>query len=160
MEPMFIVVLFFAILAVFLGIACSAQSRRGRIIGSIVAFGWSCLMFMAANMAESFNLNIWYSSAADDLLESSIEAIDAGAADQVSAELSAMREELEVTYERRGNFNELALATAKRIRSATPPTDSIKIQAEQGGTGQPATRSQSKSEGGDKPQPEAEGRSR
>ena len=31
---------------------------------------------------------------------------------------------------------------------------------EQGGTGQPATRSQSKSEGSDKPQPEAEGRSR
>jgi hypothetical protein len=31
---------------------------------------------------------------------------------------------------------------------------------EQGGAGQPATRSQSKSEGGDKPQPEAEGRSR
>jgi hypothetical protein len=33
-------------------------------------------------------------------------------------------------------------------------------QAEQAGTGQPATRSQSKSEGDDKPQPEAEGRSR
>jgi hypothetical protein len=31
---------------------------------------------------------------------------------------------------------------------------------QQGGTGQPATRSQSKSEGSDKPQPEAEGRSR
>jgi broad specificity phosphatase PhoE len=33
-------------------------------------------------------------------------------------------------------------------------------KGEQGGTGQPATRSQSKSEGSDKPQPEAEGRSR
>ena len=33
-------------------------------------------------------------------------------------------------------------------------------KAEQRGTGQPATRSQSKSEGSDKPQPEAEGRSR
>ncbi len=31
---------------------------------------------------------------------------------------------------------------------------------EQAGTGQPATRPESKSEGGDKPQPEAEGRSR
>jgi hypothetical protein len=36
----------------------------------------------------------------------------------------------------------------------------IAKEAEQAGTGQPATRSQSKSEGGDKPQPEAEGRSR
>jgi hypothetical protein len=35
-----------------------------------------------------------------------------------------------------------------------------KHKAEQGGTGQPATRSQSESEGSDKPQPEAEGRSR
>jgi hypothetical protein len=32
--------------------------------------------------------------------------------------------------------------------------------AEQAGTGQPATRPESKSEGGDKPQPDAEGRSR
>jgi hypothetical protein len=39
--------------------------------------------------------------------------------------------------------------------SAAGPT-----KAEQAGTGQPATRSQSNSEGGDKPQPEAEGRSR
>jgi hypothetical protein len=35
-----------------------------------------------------------------------------------------------------------------------------KTKAEQGGTGQPATRPESKSEGGDKPQPESEGRSR
>ena len=33
-------------------------------------------------------------------------------------------------------------------------------EAEQAGTGQPATRSQSKSEGSEKPQPDAEGRSR
>jgi hypothetical protein len=35
-----------------------------------------------------------------------------------------------------------------------------KAKAEQAGTGQPATRPESKSEGGDKPQPESEGRSR
>lgn len=43
------------------------------------------------------------------------------------------------------------------------PKDRIEIdltKAEQGGTGQPATRSQSKLEGGDKPQTESEGRSR
>jgi hypothetical protein len=36
----------------------------------------------------------------------------------------------------------------------------LKTKAEQAGTGQPATRPQSKLEGSDKPQPEAEGRSR
>jgi len=139
MEPMVIVVVFFAILAVFLAFTCSAPSKRGRIVAAFLAFGWACLMFMAANMAESFNLNIWYSSAADDLLETSIEAIDAGQAEQVSAELAAMREELEVTYEHRGNFNELALATAEKIRSAIPKDDATKTQAEQGVGGQPAT---------------------
>ena len=125
------VVVYFSIHAVFLGIACCAPGRKGRIIGAIVAFGWSCVMFLAANMAESFNLNIWYSSAADDLLESSIDAIEAGQADRVSAELSVMREKMEVTYEHRGNFNELALATSKRIRSATPSSDTSRPQAEQ-----------------------------
>jgi hypothetical protein len=39
-------------------------------------------------------------------------------------------------------------------------SSAIQIHAEQDGTGQPATRPVLKSEGGDKPQPEAEGRSR
>lgn len=38
--------------------------------------------------------------------------------------------------------------------------ETIKKLAEQAGAGQPATRPQSKSEGGDKPQPKSEGRSR
>ena len=144
MEPMIIVIVFSAVLAVFLGIACCSPSRRGRIIGAAVAFGWACLMFMAANMAESLNLNIWYSQAADDLLESSIDAIDAGNADKVSAELAAMREELKVTYEFRGNFKELAIATTERIRSRTQPETKSKTPAEQDGGGQPATRPESK----------------
>lgn len=50
-----------------------------------------------------------------------------------------------------GLLSQLSLLTADRI---------AKIGTEQGGTGQPATRSESKSEGSDKPQPEAEGCSR
>lgn len=48
------------------------------------------------------------------------------------------------------------------IRELNRPNVAAKLtnQAEQGGTGQPATRPESKPEGGDKPQPEAEGRSR
>jgi hypothetical protein len=41
-----------------------------------------------------------------------------------------------------------------------PATITLKKEVEQAGTGQPATRPESKSEGSDKPQPEAEGRSR
>jgi hypothetical protein len=46
------------------------------------------------------------------------------------------------------------------IQAKTSATKMWRNIAEQAGTGQPATRSQSKSEGGDKPQPESEGRSR
>jgi hypothetical protein len=53
------------------------------------------------------------------------------------------------------------VATDSGIRTFSIETGAaIKTPAEQAGTGQPATRSQSKSEGSDKPQPEAEWRSR
>jgi hypothetical protein len=45
------------------------------------------------------------------------------------------------------------------LRSLTTTSNQQNRQAEQDGTGQPATRSQSKSEGSDKPQPHTEGRS-
>ena len=139
MEAIIIVIIFFAVLAVFLGVACCSSSRRTRIVGAFVAFGWACLVFMAANMVETFNLNIWYSQAADDLLESSIDAINAGDADKVSAEFVAMREELEVTYEFRGNFKELAIATTERIRSRTETKASTETPAEQGSAHQSTT---------------------
>jgi hypothetical protein len=47
--------------------------------------------------------------------------------------------------------------------STMPPSSNTLTRSglvQQGGTGQPATRTQSKSKGSDKPQPEAEGRSR
>jgi hypothetical protein len=52
---------------------------------------------------------------------------------------------------------------AKMTEAGTPVSPwltPIKPEAEQGGAGQPATRPESKSEGGDKPQPASEGRSR
>ena len=48
----------------------------------------------------------------------------------------------------------------KRLLLARRLIELDQTKAEQGGTGQPATRSQLKSEGSDKPQPDAEGRSR
>jgi hypothetical protein len=52
--------------------------------------------------------------------------------------------------------------TMFQVRDAISPKEVEKKQkqAEQGGAGQPATRSEPDSEGGDKPQSEPEGRSR
>ena len=55
----------------------------------------------------------------------------------------------------------VALALLILAVQQPPPRSTAKTkEVEQGGTGQPATRSQLKSEGSDKPQFEAEGRSR
>jgi len=53
--------------------------------------------------------------------------------------------------------NQFLMLTDFRLPSRMVPAD---LQSEQAGTGQPATRPESKSEGSGKPQPEAEGRSR
>jgi hypothetical protein len=76
-------------------------------------------MFLAAGMVETFNLNIWYGQSAHNLLEASVAAIKAGKGDQVAGELAAMRDGLEVTYEHRGNFKELAGQTTARLKDLT-----------------------------------------
>jgi hypothetical protein len=52
------------------------------------------------------------------------------------------------------------LTLDKILDEANVPRELPQNYSEQGGTGQPATRPESKSEGSDKPQPESEGRSR
>lgn len=117
METFIIIIIFFAPLITFLFIACRATSTRARTTGAILAFGWSGCTYFAASLANTFEQNIWYSQAANDLLKISTEAIDAGNAQMVSTELSAMRDKLEVTYEYQGNFKDLAITTTKRIQS-------------------------------------------
>jgi hypothetical protein len=63
-----------------------------------------------------------------------------------------------VTYSRVSEVADEALLVSPEGKNITIQPN--KNEAEQDGTGQPATRPESKSEGGDKPQPEAEGRAR
>ena len=122
MEPILIIVIFFGGLAALIAGAAFAASKRGRVIAGVAALGWSCLVFLAAGMVETFNLNIWYSQSAHNLLDASVAGIKAGKSDQVAGELATMRENLEVTYEHRGNFKELAEETAARLKNLSGPT--------------------------------------
>jgi len=63
-----------------------------------------------------------------------------------------------VTYTKISEVADKALLVSPKGKNITIQPN--KTKAEQAGTGQPATRAESKSEGGDKPQPESEGRSR
>ena len=127
MEPILIIVIFFGVLAALIAGAAFATSKRGRVIAGVAALEWACLMFLAAGMVETFNLNIWYSQSARNLLDASVAGIEEGKSDEVAGELATMRENLEVTYEHRGNFKELAEETAARLKNlSSPPHDSNK----------------------------------
>ena len=97
--------------------AMGATSKRGRVIGGCAVFVWAAVMFFAASLVQRANFNIGYGNAARKLLDATTEALDAGKAAEVSRELKSMRKELRVTYENHGNFKELAVETAERMRS-------------------------------------------
>lgn len=119
MDPLLIIVLFFGILAALIAGVGKAQSPQWKSISGVAALVWSGLMFVMAGMVESFNLNSWYSTSAHRLLDAAARGIDAGHGDQVSKKLAAMRDELNVTYENRGNFKELAEETTADLKTLT-----------------------------------------
>ena len=123
MHPIAIVILFFAVLGVFTAGTAFAQRKSIRLISAIATFGWACLMFMAASWAESLNYNIWYSSAASKMLNACIVSIEQGRQDAVLTEMRRMTNELHVTYERRGNFRELAERTAVSLTASNAEPD-------------------------------------
>jgi hypothetical protein len=75
--------------------------------------------------------------------------------DPVIAEVRRHKQEIAEAF----GFDVVALGRALQQREVGDPRFKIP-GGEQGGAGQPATRSESDSEGDDKPHPEAEGRSR
>jgi len=123
MHPIVIVVLFFMMLAALIAGTAFAQKKSARVISALATFGWACLMFVAASWAESLNYNIWYSSSASKMLDACIGGIEQGRQDAVLREMRRMTNDLDVTYEHKGNFRELA----ERVASSLTTTN-----AEQG----------------------------
>jgi hypothetical protein len=115
MHPIVIIVSFFAVLAVLIAGAALARKKSVRVLAAVAAFGWACLMFMAASWAESLNYNIWYSSAASKMLDACIGGIEQGRQEAVLGEMRRMTNELEVTYEHRGKFKQLAERAAESL---------------------------------------------
>jgi len=70
---------------------------------------------------------------------------------------SVVHEDGSITVSHPANMDSYEINLEKVEMKRVPPENK---KAEQAGTGQPATSSESKPEGGDKPQPESEGRSR
>jgi hypothetical protein len=118
MTPIAIVALFFMVLAFFVGSTAFAQEKLTRRLSALATFGWACLMFLAASWVTSLDHNIWYSNAASKMLDAYIAGIEGGREKVVLSEIKRMRNELDVTYERRGNFKELAERAAQNLTTS------------------------------------------
>ncbi|WP_035608825.1 hypothetical protein [Haloferula sp. BvORR071] len=100
-----------------IGTTCS-QNKRARI-GFGCALGLACaLIFEAAKMLERFNYNIWYSSATHSLIGATVEGLEGGRQQEVLAELKKVHAEMNVTYEKRGNYLQLAKDASERLKAA------------------------------------------
>ncbi len=116
MSPILVVILFFLILTVFISVAAFSQRKTVRITSAILAFAWACLMFVVARWVESLNQNAQYSSAASEMLNACIVGLEQGREEVVLGEMKKMSSELEVTYENRGNFKELAEQMTENLK--------------------------------------------
>jgi hypothetical protein len=107
-----------------------AKNPQWKSIFGLAVLIWAGFMFSMAGLLHSFQLNSDYSHAAYNLLDAVVQKIDAGHGDQVSQKLTKMRDELEVTYEHRGNFKELAEQTNAELKSMGDGSKSDKVPSE------------------------------
>ena len=114
---------FYLILLVLLaGTACS-QNKHARI-SFACALGLFCaLSFEMAKILERYNYNIWYSEATHGLIGAAVEGLGGGRQQEVTAELKKVHTGMEVTYEKRGNYLELAKAATERLKNAAAKKD-------------------------------------
>ena len=67
---------------------------------------------MAAQIVR-LNYNIWYSDATNKLITATVKKLEDGKNDLVIEELKKLQEQLHVTYERKGNYDELVREAVK-----------------------------------------------
>ncbi len=114
---------FYLILVSLLAPAVLAKRKTVRIIAAVACLGWSALTMTVANWVQSVNHNVWYSDAAYRMLEAYIQGIEAGRQDSVLREMKRMTNQLQVTYEDRGNFRELAERAAVSLANTNTEPD-------------------------------------
>lgn len=112
---MSIVIIFYIFLIAFLLNLVFSEGRRSRTIAAILVFGWSCLMFFAAQFAVGLQFNVKYSSAAQVFLDSAIGALADGNDELLMTELKWLRETNVVTYEGAPDLDERFREAAERL---------------------------------------------
>lgn len=66
------------------------------------------------------NYNAWYGAATSDLLDTTLQELEAGNEKHVISELKQLQAEFHPTYENRATYDELVSAAVERLESTAP----------------------------------------
>jgi hypothetical protein len=100
-----------------------SEHRWLRILLGVAAILLSLVVAATVGTLERLNYNSWYGNATKELLEVTIEELQAGNQTAVIEALSALKTQYHPTYENRANYDELVkqtVAQMKTTRDAEP----------------------------------------
>tara|TARA_B100000609_G_C16903240_1_gene275675 strand:+ start:89 stop:472 length:384 start_codon:yes stop_codon:yes gene_type:complete len=96
-----------------------SKKRWVRItLGSLSILCLWGVAFVAAQIVR-LDYNIWYSDATKKLISASVEKLEQGRVDSVIKDLSQLRDQIQPTYERKGNYDELVAQTVERMNASS-----------------------------------------
>jgi hypothetical protein len=121
MTPIQIIIGFYLVLTTAIACCVFAVRKSVRIAGGAFALLWSGLMLWLAAEVKEFDYNVWYSSAARALIRNSSDALEAGRTDDVLRVWRKLGDDIEVDYEKRGNFRDIAREAATRLEKPQMP---------------------------------------
>jgi len=109
-------ILVLVIVAPIAWLASEFQRRRWlRIVLGCAAILLSFGVAWIVGSLERLNSNAWYGAATKDLVQNTIEQLEAGNTDRVLAELRRLRSKYYPSYETRSNYDELGSQYVERI---------------------------------------------
>lgn len=82
----------------------------------VIAILWSFVIAYAIGTLEQLNSNAYFGRATKELLENSVQQMQAGKGDVVQREWIRMIEEYQPTYENRGRYREIVDETIERMK--------------------------------------------
>jgi hypothetical protein len=97
--------------------ASEFQHRRWlRIAAGAAALSMCFGVAFLAGTLQMFNANAWFGSATKDLIDATIEELEAGRQERVLSALKKLQHEYRPTYENRARYDELAEQAAANMR--------------------------------------------
>jgi len=95
-----------------------SEYRWLRILLGVAAILFSLVVAAAVGTLERLNYNSWYGDATKELVEVTVEELQAGNQSGVIDALNALKMQYHPTYENRANYDELVKQTIAQMKSS------------------------------------------